>query len=174
MPDARTAGAKPGRAHGGLVVRRAAITDLNAIATLRLALLREEEGNPLFANPHPDAPRRAVRLTRTQLATPGQVFLVATRSGAVVGLLRCRAVRRTPLVTRSRQAVVTTAYVVPAERRTGVLRALVDAADRWCRRHRLSVMRLQCSLTNHGGQRAWESLGFSAAELLFVRAIPST
>jgi GNAT superfamily N-acetyltransferase len=148
------------------------LSDLEAITELRLQLLREELSNPLFARPHRDAPRRALRLTRSQLATPGQVFLVATRGETVVGVLRCRAVTRTPMVEAARQAVVTTAYVVPAERRKGVLRALVRAADRWCAHHSLTGMRLQCGLANEAGRAAWEKLGFIAAEVLYVRDVP--
>ena len=179
MPDATARKRKASTANSRtprapVLVRRAGIRDLEAITALRLALLREEAGNPLFASPHPDASRRALRLTRMQLATPGQVLLVATRNDDIVGVLRCREVRRTPLVTGSRQAVVTTAYVVPAERRSGVLRSLLGAADRWCRQRRLSGMRLHCALNNAAGRQAWESLGFGAAETLYVRTIPAT
>lgn len=170
--NGKTARRERGSTRPGVLVRRATIRDLEEVTALRLALLREESGNPLFANPHPDASRRALRLTRQQLGTPGQVLLVATRRDAIIGVLRCREVRRTPLVTGSRQAIVTTAYVVPAERRSGVLRALLAAADRWCRQRRVSGMRLHCSLNNAGGRQAWESLGFGAAELLYVRTIP--
>lgn len=176
MPELRTRARRAGkvrRPRKALLVRRAAIRDLEAVTALRLALLREESGNPLFAYPHPDASRRALRLTRVQLETQGQVLLVAVRHEEIIGLLRCREVRRTPLVTGSRQAMVTTAYVVPAERRSGVLRALLDAADRWCRRRRLAGMRLHCSLNNATGRQAWESLGFGAAEVLYVRSIPT-
>lgn len=152
-------------------VRRALLGDLRAIAALRLALLREERDNPLFARPHPDAPRLALQLTRSQLATPGQAFFVATRGGKVVGVLRCRAVRRTPLVADVRQGVVTTVYVAPSARRQGVLRALVLAAERWCRRERLTGMRLQCAITNAGARQAWEALGFQPAELLYLRPV---
>jgi GNAT superfamily N-acetyltransferase len=140
---------------------------------LRLALLREQSGNPLFTHPHPDASRRALKLTRVQLGTPGQVLLLATRRAAIVGMLRCREVRRAPIVAGSRHAMVTTAYVVPDERRSGVLRSLLAAADRWCRQRRLSGMRLHCALNNATGRKAWESLGFGAAELLYMRSIPS-
>jgi GNAT superfamily N-acetyltransferase len=139
---------------------------------MRLALLREESRNPFFADPHPDAARRAVELTRLELEAPGQVFLLALRGRQPVGVLRCRVVHRTPLVAVSRQAVVTTVYVVPDERRSGVLRALMGAADRWCRRNRLSTMRLQCALTNDVGQRAWEALGFEPAEVQYLRPVP--
>jgi GNAT superfamily N-acetyltransferase len=155
-----------------LLVRRATTRDLESIVALRLALLREESRNPLFANPHPDAGRRARRLTREELDAPGQVLLVAIRDTDVVGMLRCRAVRRTPLIADARQAVVTTVYVVPSQRRNGVLRALLHAADRWCRRHRLAGMRLQCAVTNDVGRKAWESLGFRPAELLYLRGVP--
>lgn len=155
-----------------ITVRRATPADLEQVAAMRLALLREEAGNPLFAHPHPAARARALRLTRRQLATPGQAFFVAARGHRLVGMLRCRAMRRTPLVVDSRQAVVTTAYVVPSARRHGVLRALVAAVDEWCRTLGLAGMRLQCALGNAGGRSAWESLGFVPAELLYLRGIP--
>ena len=140
---------------------------------MRLALLREEAGNPFFANPHPDAARRAHRLTREELTAPGQVFLIALRDGETVGMLRCRVVHRSPLVADARQAVVTTVYVVPSQRQTGVLRALLEGADRWCRQHRIGAMRLQCALNNEVGRKAWESLGFESAELLYLRGVPA-
>ena len=156
-----------------VIVRRAATRDLEDVVTLRLALLREESRNPFFANPHPDAPRRAHRLTSEELTAPGQVILVALRDGETVGMLRCRVVHRSPLVADARQAVVTTVYVVPSQRKTGVLRALLEGADRWCRQHRIGAMRLQCALTNEVGRKAWESLGFEPAELLYLRGVPA-
>lgn len=160
------------RTAGRIVVRHATPADLEAIVAMRLALLREEARNPFFAKPHPEAGRRARRLTNAELTAPGQVFLVAVRGDAVVGMLRCRTVRRSPLVADAHQAVVTTVYVVPSQRRGGVLRALLEAADRWCRQHRLTGMRLQCALSNDVGRRAWEALGFKPAELLYLRDIP--
>ncbi len=154
-----------------LTVRRAVPADLEQVAAMRLALLQEEADNPLFANPHPGAAGRALRLTRRQLATPGQVFFVAAHGDRLVGMLRCRAARRTPLVVDAHQAVVTTAYVVPSGRRRGVLRALVHAAEQWCRANGLAGMRLQCALGNAGGRSAWESLGFEPAEVLYIRAV---
>lgn len=178
MPDesGRRAGAAVAvrrRRTDPVVVRRATGRDLEDLVALRLALLREESRNPFFSNPHPDAARRAHRLTKEELGTPGQVFLVALRDGATVGMLRCREVRRTPLVADARQAVVTTVYVVPSQRKTGVLRALLEGADRWCRQHRIGAIRLQCALSNDVGRKAWESLGFKAAELLYLRGVPA-
>ena len=148
------------------------MADLAAVTAMRVALLREEIRNPFFANPHPDATLQAERLTRAELGAPGQTFLVATRDGVTVGMLRCRAVQRTPLVEDVRQGVVTTVYVLPSQRRTGVLRALLRAADQWCREEKLPEMRLQCALTNDAGRKAWESLGFEPAEVLYLREVP--
>jgi len=155
-----------------VAVRPATLKDLDAVAAMRVALLREEERNPLFADPHPDAEARALSLTRAELEMTDQVVLLATRGQEAIGMLRCRAVRRTPLVTEARQAVVTTAYVMPSERRGGVMRALLAGADRWCRKHHLAGMRLQCALSNEIGRKAWESLGFEPAEVLYVRDVP--
>lgn len=157
---------------GGLTVRRATMADLAAVTAMRVALLREEARNPFFAHPHPDAENQAERLTRAELAAPGQAFLVATRGGAMMGMLRCRAVRRTPLVEDDRQAVVSTVYVIPAQRRTGVLRALLRAADEWCREEKIPDMRLQCALTNDTGRKAWDALGFEPAEVVYLREVP--
>lgn len=174
MPNAKGAGAAvaPRGRPARVVVRPATLNDLSTIVALRIALLREEARNPFFATPHPDAEERALHLTRAELTAPGEVFLVAVRNQSIVGMLRCRAVRRTPLVAESRQAVVTTVYVVPEHRRTGVLRALLAAADRWCRRQGLTDMRLQCALSNDVGRSAWESLGFTPVETLYLRTVP--
>ena len=176
MPDAATrrasAKAAATRPRSRVAVRAATADDVTAIAAMRLALLQEEAENPFFANPHPDSARRTLRLTQSELETQGQVFLLALRGREAVGMLRCRAVQRTPLVAEARQAVVTTAYVVPSERRKGVLRALIAAADQWCQSNDLPAMRLQCSLTNDVGQKAWESLGFQPAEVVYLRDVP--
>ena len=175
MPNSRGTGTTTAsRARSSrVVVRRATLKDLSRIVELRLALLHEEERNPFFAKLHPDAEERALEMTRAELTTPGEVFLVAIRGEAIVGMLRCRSVRRMPLVAEARQAVVTTVYVVPEQRRTGVLRALLDAADQWCRKEGLTGMRLQCALANDVGQKAWESLGFTPAETVYLRTVPS-
>ena len=177
MPDESrriTGKSRPTRFGNRIVVRRATLKDLSQVVALRLALLREETNNPFFATPHPNAEQRALALTRDELGTPGDLFLVAMHDENIVGMLRCRMVHRTPLVAESKQAVVTTVYVTPEQRRTGVLRCLLDAADRWCRRNGLSEMRLQCALSNDVGRKAWESLGFEPAELLYLRTIPKT
>jgi GNAT superfamily N-acetyltransferase len=139
---------------------------------MRVALLREESGNPIFAGPDPRALSRARRLTRDQLARSDQVMLVAARGGRLVGLLRCSERRSASLVRDRQYGLVSAAYVARSHRRNGVLRALLGAADAWCRARGLAGMRLRCSLGNTTGRRAWQALGFTPAELLLVRAVP--
>lgn len=156
-----------------LAVRQATLADAAALTVLRLALLREERRNPLFAQPHPAAAARARQLTETQLKHEREIVLMAYREARLVGMLRCVEARGSPLVRRSRHAVLTTAYVRPGQRRRGVLRALVSAAEQWCRAGGLSEMRLHCALTNVPGTAAWRSLGFDPVEVLHRRLLTS-
>jgi GNAT superfamily N-acetyltransferase len=155
-----------------LTVRTASADDAEAIALLRVALLREESGHDRHHRLRPDVARRARQLTRRQLADPSQVFFVAVRRGGPVGILRCRVLHRTPLMAEAAQGEVTTAYVLPGERRRGVLRALLVAAEAWCRERGLPAMRLHCGRGNANAQAAWQALGFEPAEIVFHRAIP--
>ena len=55
-------------------------------------------------------------------------------------------------------------FVVPGERRKGVLRALVAAAERWCEEHDITEMRLHNSAASREARHAWTSLGFDVVE----------
>jgi GNAT superfamily N-acetyltransferase len=146
--------------------------DEPAITALRLALLAEEARSPLFAHPHPRAAGRARQLSATQVAARNEAVLLALAGTHPVGMLRCSIARGFPLVRDARHAVLTSAYVRPEYRRKGVLRALLSAADEWCRARRLGEMRLRCTVENAGGNAAWESLGFAPAEIVHRRPVP--
>jgi GNAT superfamily N-acetyltransferase len=62
-------------------------------------------------------------------------------------------------------------YVLPSQRRRGVLSALVAAAERWCAEQGITEMRLHVGVDNDVGNAAWQALGFEPAELLRVRSI---
>lgn len=141
------------------------------MTSLRLALLAEERDNPVFADPHPQAAARAERLSAAQLASHAQAMLVAWEGSRAVGLLRCVEASATPLAREARLAMLTTAYVDPDYRRRGVLRALVLAAERWCRARGLAEMRLRCGVGNGVGAAAWRALGFTPAEVVYHRRL---
>ncbi|MHB1864217.1 MAG: GNAT family N-acetyltransferase [Gemmatimonadaceae bacterium] len=155
----------------GLVVREAVAGDVDAVVALRLALLREFAGHPVYGRLHPDAEDRAPAMCAEQIASSHDVFLLAVLGGGVVGLLRCTESRASPLLLPEHFAYVSSAYVVPALRRHGVLRALLDAAEHWCAERGLDEMRLHNVSGETAGAAAWASLGFGVVEEVRIRRL---
>lgn len=155
-------------------VRAARVSDLDTVVALRLALLREHNGNPLFERLHPDAPERARELYRTHLSSPEQIILLAELEGRAVGILRCVHAISSPLLMPEAYAYLSSAYVAPGERRTGILKALFDEGVAWCRTRGLSEVRLYVSVNDVVARSAWSSLGFAAVEeLRILRLTPA-
>jgi ribosomal protein S18 acetylase RimI-like enzyme len=153
-------------------VRRATIDDLETVLAFRLALLREHAGNVVYGRLRRDAPERARRLFAAQLEAIDEVTFLAERDGCgAVGVLRCMESRGSPLLDPARYGYVASVYVVPQARRGGVLRALLDAAVRWCDQRGLDEMRLHSAVDNAAGNAAWEALGFRIAEHLRTRPV---
>ena len=151
-----------------VTVRTASSSDLDTVVSLRLALLREHQSNPLFERLHPEAETRARDLYRTHLTSSDQVVLLAERGEDTVGILRCVHASSSPLLLPESYAYLSSAYVVPGERRSGILKALFDEAVRWCRSRGLDEARLYVSTDDHGARAAWSSLGFTPVEELRV------
>lgn len=145
-------------------VRRAQLDDLSAIVELRLALLREYKDHPLYGNLRPDVEERAHHLYRTQLTSTHDTIFVAEIDGRIVGVMRCVDTPSSPLFFPERYCYVSSVYVRPADRRKGVLRALLAAADRWCDEHGIVEMRLHNSATAAVAEQAWSALGFEIVE----------
>ena len=149
-------------------VRAATVSDLDTVVSLRLALLREHQSNPLFERLHPDVESRARGIYRTHLASTDQVVLLAERDGVAVGILRCVHAISSPLLLPESYAYLSSAYVVPGERRAGILKALYKEGVRWCKARGLTEMRLYVSIEDDAARSAWGSLGFAAVEELRV------
>lgn len=154
-----------------ITVRAASLSDLDTVVALRLALLREHGSNPLFERLHPDAESRARELYRTHLAAPDQVILLAERDGAPLGILRCVHAVSSPLLLPEAYAYLSSAYVVPGERRLGILKALFDEGVRWCQARGLSEFRLYVSIEDEVARSAWSSLGFTPVEELRIHRL---
>jgi ribosomal protein S18 acetylase RimI-like enzyme len=149
---------------GDLVVRRARLDDLQAIVELRLALLREYRDHPLYEHLRPDAPARAYDLFRSQLTSPAEAMFIAERNRTAIGVLRCVESGGSPLLLPDRYCYVSSVFVRPEQRRRGVLRALVAAAEAWCDERGLTEMRLHSSTSSAAAVDAWDSLGFEVVE----------
>jgi ribosomal protein S18 acetylase RimI-like enzyme len=152
-------------------VRRGVPADLPVVVELRLALLREHAGNPIYGRLRRDARQRAERLFAAQLTARGEVTFLAEREGEVVGILRCMDAQGSPLLDPARYGYIASVYVRPGARRGGVLRALVAAAERWCERRGLTELRLHNAVDNELATAAWSGLGFEVAEVLRVRPL---
>jgi ribosomal protein S18 acetylase RimI-like enzyme len=155
-----------------VVVRRAHAGDLDAVAAMRAALIEASRRNPAYRRLRRDYVQVARPLFAAQLADARCLTLLATADAQPVGLLRCTLSPPNPLHEPARHAYVVSVYVVPEQRRRGVLRSLVRAAERWCRAHDIDEMRLHVGVENRAGNAAWDALGFEPAEVLRVRRIP--
>jgi len=153
------------------VVRVATLDDLDTVVALRIALLREHAGNLVYGRLRADAPQRARRLFATQIEAENEVTFLALRSARAVGILRCIDAAGSPLLHPARYAYVASVYVLPAQRRGGILHALMDAAESWSRERGLGEMRLHNAADNELAGVAWQALGFEVVEVLRVRTI---
>ena len=169
---ARPAGAQRSTARvERCAVRVATLADLETVVELRIALLREHAGNPVYGRLRVDAPQRARRIFAEQLEAPNEVTFLAERDGRPVGILRCIDAVGSPLLHPARYAYVASVYVVPAQRRAGVLRAMMREAEEWSAARGLREMRLHNAADNDLAGDAWAAMGFEVVEVLRVRAL---
>lgn len=155
-----------------LVVRPARLDDLDRIVQLRMALLHEYAGAPLYSRLRPDVEDRARDLYLAQLVASHETMFLAERARRVVGILRCVETVGSPLMFPDKYCYVSSVYVVPAERRRGVLRALLGAAERWCDNRGLGEMRLHNAASADVAAEVWESFGFEVVEQVRRRIVP--
>jgi ribosomal protein S18 acetylase RimI-like enzyme len=155
-----------------LAVRPARLDDLDQIVALRVALLREYREHPLYTELRDDVHDRARELYFSQLTAPDETIFLAERAGRVVGLLRCVDTPGSPLLMPERYCYVSSVYVMPAERRRGVLRALLAAAERWCEQRGLAEMRLHNAASARTAAAVWSAFGFEVVEEVRRRRLP--
>jgi ribosomal protein S18 acetylase RimI-like enzyme len=151
-----------------VTIRVATLADLEIVAELRLALVREHGENLLYSRMRPDAPILARRHFAAQLRSPDEVMFLAECGGRTIGILRCVQVAGIPLVFPALHAYISSVYVVPEARRCGVLRKLFMEAVHWCRARGLDEIRLHNAIDNQAANEAWGSLGFEPSEYLRV------
>lgn len=154
-----------------MAVRTATQADLPVVLELRLALLAEHADSPLYGRLRADVRDRARRLYRAQLAAEGEVIFLAERGGETVGILRCIDAIGSVLLEPPRYGYISSVYVRPAARRSGVLRALLRAAEDWCERRGLAELRLHNAADNAGAGETWQRLGFDVVEVLRMRTL---
>ena len=157
-----------------LTVRAARLGDLPIVVDLRLALIREYESHPFYETLRDDARARAFELYRTQLTSPYETIFLAEKGRSAVGILRCVETHTSPLLMPERYCYVSSVYVLPEVRERGVLRAMIDAAMRWCDERGIPEMRLNNSTSSPAARGAWQALGFDVVEEVRRRVVRPT
>ncbi len=145
--------------------------DLSIVIELRLALLAEHSGSPLYGRLRKDVSERARRLYRAQLVSQGEVIFLAAIGDETVGVLRCIDAVGSVLLEPPRYGYISSVYVRPAVRRSGVLHALMSAAESWCEARGLDELRLHNDAANLVAGATWERLGFKVVEVLRARPL---
>lgn len=153
------------------VVRRATPADLDTVVALRIALLREYRGHPIYGRLRADAEQRARLVFGSQLESSSEVIFLAEADSIAIGLLRCVESLASPLLIPDRYCYVSSVYVVPEHRRHGVMRLLLDRAVAWCGERGLTEMRLHNVGTREATTAAWDSMGFEVVEQVRVRRL---
>ena len=151
-----------------MTVRRASSADLETVIALRIALLREYHSHPVYGRLRADAEMRARPAFATQLTSAMEAIFLAEDGGEAIGLLRCVEVVGAPMLLPERYCYVSSVYVRPEFRRRGVLRAMLAAAETWCRDRGLTEMRLHNIDTSETAVSAWDALGFDVVEQVRV------
>jgi ribosomal protein S18 acetylase RimI-like enzyme len=152
-------------------VRIASGRDLDAVIALRLALLREHPDHPIYGRLRADVDDRARELFANQLRSTMEAIFLADLGNEVAGILRCVESIGSPLLEPTRYAYVSSVYVRPECRRRGVLKAMLQAAERWSRARQLDQMRLHNVAGSDAAERAWSALGFAIVEQVRVRQL---
>ncbi len=152
-------------------VRLAGVRDVDAVLDLRLALLREHPNHPVYGRLRADVTRRARELFTAQLGSTQEAIFLAEKDQVATGILRCVESIGSPLLDPQRYAYVSSVYVRPEDRRRGVLRALLRAADRWARDRGLDQMRLHNVAGSESAEGAWSALGFEVVEQVRLRRL---
>jgi ribosomal protein S18 acetylase RimI-like enzyme len=151
-----------------MIVRRATSADLDTVVALRIALLREYSGHPIYGRLRSDAEARARPVFAAQLDSQNEVIYLAEAANLAIGLMRCVESASSPLLIPDRYCYISSVYVRPDYRRQGVLHQLFERARAWCEGRGLTEMRLHNVGSREASAAAWDSLGFEVVEQVRV------
>ena len=154
-----------------VTIRAATMNDLDAVVALRLQLIRESTPNAIYSRVRPDATERARKLYGSQLQSDRECIFLAERGDEIVGIIRCIESAGSPLLYPERYCYIGSAYVKAELRRRGILRRLLNEAERWCADRGLDEMRLHTVVESDVSNRTWAALGFEVAEHVRLRRL---
>jgi len=98
-----------------------------------------------------------------------RIVLVAEDDGTRLGFVHLET--SVDFFTRERHGHVSTIVVSPHAERRGVGRALVDAAEAWCRERRYRLLTLHVFDANAPARRLYERAGFRVDTIKYLKEI---
>jgi GNAT superfamily N-acetyltransferase len=132
-----------------------------------LPVLDEGDAHHRHALPHsfcePDGPSRSKAYLNTLLADDNAAIFVAKCEGQIVGevSIALRETRDIPILVPRQHAVVDNLIVLPAYRRAGIGRAMMERAHRWALDKGVTEVELNVWELNIGATAFYEVLGYA-------------
>jgi ribosomal protein S18 acetylase RimI-like enzyme len=146
--------------HPAPSVRRAQARDLDALAELFGELLAHHAAIEPAFRVRADARERIPRLLARQLGDPDAAIFVGEEPRGLVGFCSVRVERAEAALVESARAEIADLAVRAERRRSGVGRALVEAARAWVRSRGAERLEVRVAVRNPEGQAFWRALGF--------------
>jgi GNAT superfamily N-acetyltransferase len=151
-----------------LSIRPARPDDLDALAHLWDAFMREQAALDARATPSDDAPARGRTTLRDAIGSPHALVLVAERAGEPIGFVAGHTRAPSPVYAGSVEAQLTELYVAPPERRQGLAGRLMRAAIAWARERGLSRVRFDVLWANAPSRAVWDRSGYAPVSLTYA------
>lgn len=139
-------------------IRAARLEERVALGELLAGLLAHHGDHPRYAAA--SAGGTPASLLADYLGHPDGKVFVAEVEGQPVGLISVALARRPAYFAETLRGHVEHLYVLPAARRSGLGRALVEAAFDWLRLAGAARIELEVARDNPEGRAFWEALGF--------------
>ncbi len=137
-------------------IRPARPADLDTLAQMWSAFMREQADIDARATPSRDANERGRTTLRDAIGSPSAVVLVAEANGKPVGFVAGHTSAPSPVYAGSVEAQLTELYVAPAHRRAGLAGRLMHEATGWARGKGLSRVRFDVLAANSGSHAVWQ------------------
>ena len=162
----------PADAPAGYDIRPATRRDQDLLAEMFRGFLEEQsDWGGMFgveSGAHPEYTAMFARLLESQAGDGGVILVAETQvesapdSGfaSPVGFLMATVASRPAFFHESSRGRIEDAWVRPEHRRSGIGRALVEAAVAWARQQGAARMILQVARRNEAGLAFWREMGF--------------
>lgn len=160
-------------AAGAPRVRPAGPDDLGTLTAFWIEVTRHHEPlDPLFRL-RPGAEAEVRELLRAWLRDPDARAFLAEAGDEALGMSCARIDRAPPILEEVERGEITDLYVREPWRRSGVGRALVDAALGWVASRGARRVEVRVADGNAGARAFWRALGFGAHVEVLQRRLPA-